>query len=161
LARAVAERLDAVVLDKDLVRAALFPGRLTDYSREQDDLVFAMLLEGAKYLAARRRAEFVFLDGRTFSRREQVDQAVQAAKSAGCGWKILLAACPDEIAEARLAADAAKHPAGNRTVDLYRELKARFEPIALPHLEIDTAQSLDLSAKYALRYLSGADSPIE
>jgi len=161
LAQALAERLDAIVLGKDTLRAALFPGRLTDYSREQDDLVFAMLLEGAKYLAGRRRVEFIFLDGRTFSRQEQIEEAVRAAEAAGCGWRILLATCPDEVAEARLAADAETHPAANRNAELYREVKARFEPIDLPYLEIDTSQPLDLSAKHCLRYLSEASFPIE
>jgi predicted kinase len=32
LARAMAERLGAAVLDKDRVRGALFPGTLTDYT---------------------------------------------------------------------------------------------------------------------------------
>ena len=32
LARALAERLDAAILDKDRVRGALFPGALTDYT---------------------------------------------------------------------------------------------------------------------------------
>jgi adenylylsulfate kinase len=161
LAHALAEHINGVVLSKDTLRAALFPGPLTDYSREQDDLVFTMLLEGAKYLATHGRAEFIFLDGRTFSRREQIEQAVQAAENAGCGWKIILTTCPDEIAEARLATDAEKHPAANRNVGLLREVKARFEPIALPHLEIDTSRPLDLSVQYSLRYLSGATFPIE
>jgi len=161
LARALAEQLDGVVLSKDSVRAALFPGRLTDYSREQDDLVFSVILEAAKYLAARRRTEFLLLDGRTFSRREQIEQAIRAAESAGCGWKIILATCPSEIAEARLIRDAAIHPAGNRSVALYREVRARFEPVVFPHLEIDTSQSLDLSVKYCRQYLSGTNSPIE
>jgi len=161
LTHALTEQLNAIVLSKDNLRAALFPGLLTDFSREQDDLVFTMLLEGAKYLAARRRAEFIFLDGRTFSRREQIEQAVQAAENAGCGWKIILATCPSEVAEARIAADAEKHPAANRNVELYREVKARFEPIAFPHLEIDTSRSLELSVKYSLRYLLEASFPIE
>ena len=161
LANVLAGRLNGVVLSKDTLRAALFPGPLTDYSREQDDLVFTMLLEGAKYIATHRRAEFIFLDGRTFSRGEQIEQATGAAETAGCGWKILLVTCRDEIAVARLAADAVRHPAANRNEQLYREVKARFEPIVSPHLEIDTSQSLDDSVEYSLRYLSGATFPIE
>jgi adenylylsulfate kinase-like enzyme len=39
LARALAERLEgAAVLDKDRVRAALFPGDMVDYTTEQDEL---------------------------------------------------------------------------------------------------------------------------
>src|SRR5271156_2975778 len=98
LAQALAKGLDGAVLSKDTVRAALFPGPLTDYTREQDDLCFKMILEAANYLAARNRVQFIFLDGRTFSRREQIDQAIRAAENAGCAWRILHTICPGAIA---------------------------------------------------------------
>ena len=41
LARALAERLGAAVLDKDRVRGALFPGALTDYSARTGSIVHA------------------------------------------------------------------------------------------------------------------------
>jgi hypothetical protein len=44
---------------------------------------------------------------------------------------------------------------------MYREVKARFEPIARPHLEIDTAQPLELSVHRALQYLRDPAFPIE
>jgi predicted kinase len=153
LAEALARELNGVVLSKDAVRAALFSGDLTDYTREQDDLCFGMVLDAARYLAEHRRTGFVFLDGRTFSRREQVEQVIDAAEEAGCSWRIILAICPDEIAEARLLADSGKHPATNRTVELYREIKARFEPILRPHIEIDTSQPLGVCVEQALGFL--------
>jgi predicted kinase len=156
LAKALVARLDGVVLNKDDVRSVLFPGALTDFSREQDDLVFDAILRAAGYLAGRGRVQFIFLDGRTFSRREQIERAIHAAEEAGCAWKILLAVCPDTVAESRLIAGAAEHPAANRTVEMYREMKARFAPIIYPHLEIDTSQSLEICVERGLRYL-GAD----
>jgi predicted kinase len=156
LAGALASQLNGVVLSKDTVRATLFPGELTDYTREQDDLCFEMVLGAAAYLAHRSRAEFIFLDGRTFSRREQVERAVRAAVEADCGWRILLTTCPDAVAEARLLAEGDHHPAANRTVNLYRRLKARFEPIADPHCEVDTSQPLEASVQLAAAWLSRA-----
>jgi predicted kinase len=153
LAQALAQELDGAVLSKDSVRAALFPGGFTDYMREQDDLCFDAVLRAANYLTARKRAEFIFLDGRTFSRREQIDQAIWAAEAVDCAWRILHAICPEAIAEARLVKDASTHPAANRTVEMYREVKARFEPISYPYLEIDTSRSLELCLQQALEYL--------
>ena len=49
LARALAERMPAVVLDKDRVRGALFAGALTDYSAEQDRVCMRAMLEAAAY----------------------------------------------------------------------------------------------------------------
>jgi predicted kinase len=153
LAEALARELHGVVLSKDAVRAALFAGDLTDYTREQDDLCFGMVLQAAEYLADRQQTDFIFLDGRTFSRREQIDRAIHATENAGCAWRIILASCPDEIAEARLMADSGKHPATNRTVELYREVKARFEPIIRAHLDIDTSKPLELCVLEASSYI--------
>ncbi len=153
LAEALARELNGVVLSKDAVRAALFPGKLTDYTREQDDLCFGMVLYAARYLAEHRRTEFIFLDGRTFSRREQTEQAIHAVEEAGCSWKIILATCPDAVAQARLREDVGRHPAANRSVELYREIKARFEPIPQRHLEIDTSQGLGVCVEQALGFL--------
>src|SRR5271170_1769871 len=88
LARAVSARLSGAVLDKDKVREALFPGAMTDYTREQDDLCVRAMLEAAAYLtrkgaASHQRVPFIFIDGRTFSKRDQIDEVVQAAERAG------------------------------------------------------------------------------
>ena len=56
LARGLAVRLGGVILDKDRVREALFPGRLTDYSSEQDDLCMRAIFSAAAYLTQDRRA---------------------------------------------------------------------------------------------------------
>jgi predicted kinase len=153
LAKALAKELNGAILSKDSIRAAIFPGSMTDHSREQDDLVFGMVLQAARYIAGHRQAEFIFLDGRTFSRREQVEQAIHAAEAAGGRWKILLATCPDEIAEARLLLDQGVHPAANRSVSMYREVKARFEPIVFSNLEIDTSKPLEICVRLGLKYL--------
>jgi adenylylsulfate kinase len=154
LAAALALEVDGVVLSKDAVRAAIFPEKLTDYTREQDDLCFRMVLDGARYLAKSRETEFIFLDGRTFSRKDQIEYTIDAAEKAGCTWRIVLAVCPDEIAEARVMEGLRKHPAGNRTIELYREIKARFEPITHPHLEVDTSKPLNQCVQESFAYIA-------
>jgi predicted kinase len=158
LAEAMARELNGVVLSKDVVRAALFPGELTDYTREQDDLCFRMLLDAAHYLADHQVAEYIFLDGRTFSRRDQIEEVLLAAALAISTWKIVCATCSDEIAEARLVRGVGEHPATNRTVGLYREVKARFEPIPYAHLEIDTSRPFADCVREATAYIL-ADLP--
>ncbi len=61
LAKALAERLGAAILDKDRVRGALFPGLLTDYSAEQDQLCMRAMLEAAAYLTECQRARLHLL----------------------------------------------------------------------------------------------------
>jgi adenylylsulfate kinase-like enzyme len=92
LARSLAERLGAAILDKDRIRGALFPEALTDYSLEQDQLCMRAMLEAAAYLTGRRRVKYVFFDGRTFSARGQVEEVLLAAKQAGA---VLAHSAPD------------------------------------------------------------------
>ena len=143
LARAVAARLDGVVLDKDKVREALFPGTLTDYTREQDDLCVRAMLEAARYLSERDRASYIFIDGRTFSKRDQIDEVIDTAERASAQWRILHVTCADEVAEARLSRADPENPAKNRDAALYRRVKATFEPIAYPKLEVDMTEGVD------------------
>lgn len=159
LARALAGRLGGVIFDKDRVREALFPGALTDYTRAQDDLCMRAIYEAAAYLSrqglnGQGMAAYVFLDGRTFSRREQVEEAVRAAEQAGSVWRILHVVCADAVAEARLSAQDPAHPARNRDANLYRMVKSRFEEIARPHATFDTTSGvepiLDAAAAYAV-----------
>ena len=158
LARALSVRLGGVILDKDRVREALFPDALTDYTREQDDLCMRAIYEAAVYLSrqglnGQGMAAYVFLDGRTFSRREQIEEAVHAAEQAGAVCRILHVVCADDVAEARLSAQDPTHPARNRDAHLYRMVKNRFEEIARPHATVDTTNGvepiLDTAAAYA------------
>jgi predicted kinase len=143
LARALAEPLDAAILDKDRVRAALFPAPLTDYSSQQDQLCMSAILAAAAYLTERRRVPFIFFDGRTFSTHARRDEVIQAAGGAGAPWRILHITCADAVAEARLTAVDPAHPAQNRDLVLYRTIQQHFEPIRLPKLEVDTTLGVD------------------
>ncbi len=153
LARAMAERLGAAVLDKDLVRGALFPGPLTDYSAEQDHLCLHAMLDAAAYLTGRRRVEYVFFDGRTFSRRAQIDEVLLAAKRAGALARIVHLTCTDSVAEERLSRKDPNHPAQNRDLALYQTIKQGFEPILHPNLEVDTTHGIDGQLPAVERYL--------
>jgi adenylylsulfate kinase len=154
LARAVSARLGGTVLDKDRVREALFPGALTDYTRKQDDLCVRAMLEAAAYLTEKRRTPFVFIDGRTFSRHEQIDEVAQAAERAGARWRILHVTCADAIAEERLSRRDPENPAKNRDVALYRRVKESFEPITYPKLDVDTTEGVHAVADAVCSYLT-------
>lgn len=157
LARAVSARLGGMVLDKDRVREALFPGAMTDYTREQDDLCVRAMLEAAGYLTAHRKVGYVCIDGRTFSRREQIDEVVQAAQRAGARWRILHVTCSDTVAEARLSRRDPENPAGNRDPALYRRLKESFEPIRYPKFDVDTTEGVEKVVEDVCGYLVNLD----
>jgi predicted kinase len=154
LARAVSARLGGTVLDKDRAREALFPGAMTDYTREQDDLCVRAMLAAAEYLTKNQRVGFIFIDGRTFSNHEQVDEVVQAAERAGARWRILHVTCSDTVAEARLSRRDPENPARNRDVALYRRVKESFEAIAYPKLDVDTTEGVDAVMEAVCKYLT-------
>ena len=154
LAKALAERLNGVVLSKDEVRAALFPRRAITYSSGQDDFCMSVVLMAAQRIAADRIVPFVFLDGRTFSRTHHVKQVVQAAALIGAGLSVLHLHCPESLALERIKKDRDKHAAKNRDPLLYFLVKSYFEPITLPKLEVDTSRPLEECVERCVEYLT-------
>jgi len=154
LARQLVAQLDrCAVLDKDRIRAALFPGPMTNYTAEQDGLCMRAMIEAATYMTSQRLANYILFDGRTFSRQAHIDQAIAAAEAAGAAWKILHLTCSDKVAEARLKAADPNHPAANRDADLYHRVKAEFEPILRQKLDLDTTEGVDPVLQQALNYI--------
>ena len=168
LAQALADGLNAlghssVILNKDAVRAALFPGDATDYSEAQNALCIDAMLAAAEYLRFMANPpRFLFFDGQTFSHAAQIEHVVSAAEKPGArsDWRILHLVCTDEAAERRLTS-AQHHPAADRSFALYRRLKKTFEPIFRPHLLLDSTLPLEASVAAAVSYLVESPRPPE
>jgi predicted kinase len=156
LARELAARTSGRVLSKDEIRHAIFRPEEIEYSSRQDDYCLQVMLETAGYLLARNPGRVIFLDGRPFSRRYQIENLLAAAASLQQAWRILECVCSDETARRRLAGDAegGAHPAGNRDYQLYLEVKSRFEAITHPKTLIDTDLPLETCVQRALDTLS-------
>lgn len=140
LAARLAAALGGVVLSKDVVRAALFPGAALDYSAEQDDISMRAVFAAAAHLRRTRPELPVFLDGRTFSKAHQVAALLALGAELGEPVRVIECVCPPEVARARIAADhaAGAHPAGNRTPDLHDRSRANADPLTVPRLTLDT-----------------------
>ena len=67
VAAELARRMDAIILNKDTVRHALFPAELVEYSTAQDDFVVDILLRTATYIWNKYPVKTIMVDGRTFS----------------------------------------------------------------------------------------------
>jgi predicted kinase len=166
LARELSRRTQGAVISKDEIRAALFQPEDIEYSVRQDDFVMEIMLEAARFLLNTQPERIIFLDGRTFSRRYQIDRVLQLALDlahASTGqnsvttrpWVILECVCSDESARRRLETEAdSLHPARNRSFALYREVKARFEPITHTKTIISTDQPLEQCIEQALAALN-------
>lgn len=155
VARSLAQRLAGAVLDKDIIRAALFAPARVEYSRGQDDFCQEIMLQAAAYLLGKNLSSYVFLDGRTFSRRYQRERVFEFCWQLGTRWTILECICCEQTALGRLEKAAVEqiHPAKNRTPDLYHQIRKAWEPIDCPKLVIDTEASLDSCVERATQYL--------
>ena len=155
LARELASRAGGRLLSKDEIRHALFMPEEIEYSSRQDDFCVHIMLETAGQLLDRNPSQIIFLDGRPFSRRYQIENVVSTAASLHQSWRILECVCPEEICRQRLEDQSAagSHPAENRDFRLYLEVKSRFEEITLPKTVIDTSQPLEACIEQALAVL--------
>ena len=141
LAGAFATRLHAVVLDKDRIRAGLFPPSHVDYTHDQSDFCIDVMYRTTEWLLRRGHASVVILDGCTYTRANQIATLRRMAADLGEPLRVIECTCDDQLALARVADDA-NHPAGNRDAALYRKLQAAAHPITGPKLVVDTGRPI-------------------
>lgn len=155
LARALSQTLNGIILDKDHVRECLFPDDLIAYNRVQDDLCVEIMLQVSEYLLAHTDRRLIILDGRTYSRSDQVKPVIAAARHLGVPLIFIECHCREKTALRRIASDHTQqtHPAANRNADLYRRVEAQRQSLTVPHLTVDTDQPLEICLAEALRYL--------
>src|ERR1700723_1125252 len=144
LAREPAGRMRGRVLNKDEIRDALFFTDEIEFSSRQDDFCLQVMLETAHQLLRLDPNRFILLDGRTFSRRYQIDNVVNAASALHQAWRIIECVSGEEIIKQRLDEQSAwgAHPASNRDFKLYLEVRSKFEAITLAKTVIDTGTPL-------------------
>ena len=126
----------------------------------------SILFQVATYMLRNDPRLHVIVDGRTFSRKYQIEALDQLAEELKTPLKIIECTCSDETVHKRLEDTAAmgvkdikgvkrvKHPAGNRDYNLYLTIKARFEPIREPKLVVNTDDSLAQCLAACLTYVS-------
>lgn len=153
LARELARATNGAVLGKDEIRAALFASADIEFSVAQDDFVMDIMLQAALYLFQKSPERKIFLDGRPFSRRYQIERVLNFAEGFGQRAVIMECTCSEESARSRLDAADPSHPAHNRNFALYLEVKSTFEPIEHPKTVLSTDQSLEECVQQALAAL--------
>jgi predicted kinase len=157
LSRAMVERFGGFVIDKDVIRPALFGPSQIDYTVEQDDFCQDIMLEVAGYLLKRKPGLRVFLDGRPFSRKYQRDRVQAAAEKIGVPLAILECTVTEGKAIERIRRDleSGNHLAANRTADLYFVKKQDFErePLTEVRLTVNSDRSLEECITMSQAYL--------
>lgn len=140
LARELERLLGCPRLDKDELRAALFAAEAIEYSAEQDELVVRVLYELADWHLRTRGRGRVLLDGRTHSKRAQVEALEREAARRGWRTHWIECRCGRETARARLERDRAlgAHAAANRDFALYERIERAADALELPRLVLET-----------------------
>jgi predicted kinase len=156
LAHALAGQLGAVLLDKDRIRAGLFPPSHVQYSREQDDFCVDVMYRTAGWLLRRDPSMVVILDGSTYTRAARVLELRQLAATLGAALRLIECVCRHELAEARIDDDraAGRHPAANRDAALHRSIRATADPISPPKLVVDTGRPVAVCLAECLPYMA-------
>jgi prolyl-tRNA editing enzyme YbaK/EbsC (Cys-tRNA(Pro) deacylase)/predicted kinase len=153
LAREISRALPAVILDKDEIRASLFPPEEIEYSLRQDDFCFDILLQVAGFLLEKGRD--VILDGRPFAHRYQMDKVVNFANQVHVPLKVIECTCSDASFRRRLEQDVSlgTHLAANRSFSMFLEMRAKADPLVVPRQVIDTDRPLAECVARAIDYL--------
>ncbi len=153
LAEGIAAALPALILDKDKVRAALFPPAEIEYSLPQDDFCFDILLQVAGYLLKKGRN--VILDGRPFAHRHQMDRVVDFACQNQVPLKVIECTCCDESFQRRLEQDVmeGRHLAANRSFEMFLAMRAKADALVVPRLVVDTDQPIQECLAVSLDYI--------
>jgi predicted kinase len=156
IARELAVRLGAVLLDKDKVRAALFKPEDIEYTTKQNDFCMDIVFQVAEYLIKKEPLRNIIIDGRPFSKRYQVDRLVAFATRIATPLKIIECTVSDEDAKKRLENDRSRgnHLAANRNFDLFLHVKLQADAIEEPKLVINTSElALTASVEKAVDYI--------
>ncbi len=150
------DAIDSVLLNKDSVRDFMFD-RYVDYSTEQNDLCIEMMYLAASYLLSGQDSPIVIIDGRSFSRRSQIERLHAFVSEAQCTLRIVECVCSPESARERLHKDQHNHPAKDRNFAMYSKSRASADTIVEPRLTLDTdALSEDECGRRAIDYIVGA-----
>ena len=153
LARALARRAGLARVDRDAIRAQLFPrGRATAAEKR--------VANAAVWRAVRARLAHgrgVVVDGMTFASSRERARARSLARRRGARCVELYLECPVDVARARIARGAS-HPAPDRQPGLVDRVARRFARVGPQAVRLDArlpARVLSSRALAALRRATG------
>ena len=138
LAQLLATKLPAVLLNKDIIRAALFAADQVEYSGRQNDFCMEILYTLADYHLKYFPERHIIIDGRTFSRKHHVTRLLERAAGWTIPWAFIECQASLETLQRRVSADAENHLAADRTADLVKRSYGEQDSFELERLVIPT-----------------------
>jgi len=146
LARALAARTGAHVLNRDAMRDALFPEPYLDYTPRQNQIGTEAMLAVLAYLLDVHRPPLLIIDGKPFSRASEIEEVRSLVAAHHAELDVVLCRAPLDVVAARLAAGLADpvNVRADRTPEKAARIAMSFEPIAGPHRVVDMTEPLDV-----------------
>lgn len=153
LARAFAAHSGWPVVDRDVIRAAMFPKGLRT-PEEKDAASEATLASLGVHL---QQGQCCVADGKPYSRQAERDHVAELA--ARCDAEVLFVwvDCPVEEAIRRVRADRL-HPGRDGRAELVREVAERWEPVTADVFRLDALQATPALLQQLLGALKAATS---
>ncbi|HET6604248.1 MAG TPA: AAA family ATPase [Xanthomonadaceae bacterium] len=146
LAAALARELDLHVVDRDAIRAAMFPR--CALTAAEKHAAFRAVLTAVEVNCLLSRSSVI--DGVTFARGQDLERVHAVASKYPVDTIALYLDCPPELARQRIARDRREHPARDRSPDLVDRVMARFEQPPSTALVVDARAAADVVLREAL-----------
>ena len=144
----LAARLEARVLESDLVRRELFPKRR--YTRKESGTVFAEVRERAE--AALREGRDVIVDA-TNLREWERQGFLELAGRQGAPVVAVRLTAPDAVVRERLSGP--RQGASEANVGVYNRMRGEEEPFRIPCIQVDSRYCVDASVALAAALCRG------
>lgn len=154
LARALVKKLGMREVDRDRIRAEMFPS--CDFTIEEKRAANVALLEAVE--ANCRLGHASIVDGMTFSRRAEIDALERRVVAAGFRLLPLFLDLSAETAADRVRRDPG-HTARDRDPKLVYEVAERFEPVPRDTVRIDASAAPEQIVAVALAAIEAASGP--
>ena len=134
----LAPRLDACVLESDLVRRELFPKRR--YTRKESGAVFAEVRERAE--AELEQGRNVIIDA-TNLREWERHGFLKLAERKGADVVAVRLTAPDAVARERLSGP--REGASEANIGVYNRMRGEEEPFRVPCVQVDSRYCVEAS----------------
>jgi len=150
MARKLAKKLGGVVLSTDKIRKRII--KEPTYTKEEKELVYRVMLLTAEYLL--RSGGTVVLDG-TFYLRSLRERVYSLASRMRSRLVIVECICPEKVIRRRMGRREGRISLSDADYEVYKKIKAVYEPIRRSHITVDTSKALSHTLDEALTDIKG------
>jgi len=148
LAKAVAEKTDAVYLNSDSIRMSMLKER--EYTEEEKKQIYEAMFEEAE--KQMKDGKNVVLDA-TFYKKELRERAKSVADELKTAFFIIECVTHEDLLKERILKR--KDTESEADFEVYKKVKTQFEPIEIEHLAVDTSMELEKQVELVAAYLKG------